>query len=85
MQYAGKMQRCSLSTILMQVASSLNEKEGKSEDFKEMCQLLNLPLASNGHPEKFICDAVGYISLSQLSLLPLKAVNSDLKSMWCDH
>lgn len=58
-----------------------NEKEGKSENFKEICQLLNSPLASSGHPQKFICDAVAYISLSQLFSWPLKALNPDLKSM----
>ncbi len=57
------------------------KKEGKSEGFKEICQLLNLPLASIGHPQKFIRDAVTYIFLSQLSLRPLKALNPDLKSM----
>lgn len=55
MQYSREeMQGCSLSTIIMQVASSLNiikghgmKKEGKREDFKEVCQLLNLPLVSS--------------------------------------
>ena len=58
-----------------------NEKEGKSENFKEICQLLNLPLASSGHTQKFIRDAVAYVSLCQLSFWPLKALNPDLKSM----
>lgn len=62
-----------------------NEKEDKSVDFKEICQLLNLPLVPSGRLDKFNPEAVAYIFLSQLSFLPLKALHSDLKSMWCDH
>ena len=86
------MQRCSFSTKLMQVASSLHvmrdtegRKEGKREDFKEICQLLNLSLVSSGHPGKFTCDAVTSVFLSQLSFWPLMALSPDLKSTRCDH
>lgn len=42
------------------------KKRAKSEDFKEILTFLNLPLASSGQTQKFTCDAVMYIYLSQL-------------------
>lgn len=67
----------------MHVASSLNAKKdtdfyffifltGKLEDLKKICQLLDLPLASSVHPQKFTRDPATYILLGQLLFAALK-------------